>query len=76
MDIDETRKLLFLPNNPPVPVMRRPLWSFMERERSTDSGELCWTAMNSGYQGEGLIDGHYLKYLVDNVLSSDYVFKR
>ena len=56
----------------PVPVMRKPVWSFMERETPED--QLCWAAMNPGYQGKRLIQGHYLDYLVDNVLSSDFEF--
>ncbi len=73
VEIDTVRKLLILPGKEPVPVMRRPVWSFMEREARDD--QLCWTAMNPGYQGEGLIDGKYLEYLVDDVLSSDFTYK-
>ena len=32
VDIDETRKILIMPDKEPVPVMRRPVWSFMERD--------------------------------------------
>ena len=56
-----------------VPIMRRPVWSFMEREGVDD--QLCWTAMNPGYQGKGLLEGHYLDYLVDDVLSDKFKFK-
>ena len=70
VDIDETRKILIMPDKEPVPVMRRPVWSFMERETADD--QLCWTAMNPGYQGEGLIDGTYLDYLVDDVMATDF----
>ncbi len=72
VEIDTVRKLLILPGKEPVPVMRRPVWSFMEREIPDD--QLCWTAMNPGYQGEGLIDGTYLEYLVDDVVSSDFTY--
>ena len=74
VEIDETRKILVLPGKEPVPVMRRPVWSFMEREVADD--QLCWTAMNPGYQGEGLIDGTYFDYLVNDVLSTDFNFKK
>ena len=57
----------------PVPVMRKPVWHFMEREEASD--KLCWTAMNPGYQGKKLIRGHYLDYLVDDVLSSSFKFR-
>ena len=74
MEIDETRKILILPGKEPVPVMRRPVWSFMEREVADD--QLCWTAMNPGYQGEGLIDGVHQNYIVDHVLDSSFVFEQ
>ncbi len=53
--------------------MRRPIWGFMEREVEDD--QLCWTAMNAGYQGDGLIQGNYLNYLVNDVLDDGFVFK-
>ena len=74
VEIDEVRKFLIMPNKEPVPVMRRPVWSFMEREMK--DGQLCWTAMNPGYQGEGLIDGTYFDYVVNDVLSADFKFKK
>ena len=74
VEIDEVRKILIMPDKEPVPVMRRPVWSFMEREVADD--QLCWTAMNPGYQGDGLIDGRYLDYLVDDVLDTEWRFKK
>lgn len=50
----------------PVPVEQRPIWSFMERRVKTS--QLCWTAMNYGNQGVGLILGSYKDYEVSNVL--------
>ena len=72
--IDEVRKILIMPNKEPVPVMRRPVWSFMERETADD--QLCWTAMNPGYQGEGLIDGNHLDYIVKDIFSPVFAFNR
>ena len=77
VEVDEVRKILIMPNKEPVPVMRRPVWSFMEREKSkAEEEQLCWTAMNPGYQGEGLIDGTYYDYLVDDVMTSEFLFKK
>ena len=73
VEVDTVRKLLILPGKKPVPVMHRPVWKFMERE--VDDDQLCWTAMNPGNQGKGLIDGTYLDYLVNDVLSNDFEFK-
>ena len=70
-NIDEVRKLLLFPTSErePIPVMRRPIWTFMERESGTPDG-LCWMAMNVGYQGEGLIQGHYLNYVRSDLFST------
>ena len=73
VEIDVARKLLLLPNKPPVPVMRKPVWAYMEHNVRSD--QLCWVAMNPGYQGNHLIDGHYLDYVVDNILSTDFKFE-
>ena len=70
MDIDEARRLLQLPNMQPVPVMHKPIWHFMEQETPDD--QLCWVAMNPGYQGKKLIEGSYLDYVVDDLLSMDF----
>ena len=70
VEIDETRHLLLLPGmSDPVPVMRKPIWHFMEREKAQQEGHLCWVAMNPGYQGKRLIEGSYLDYVVDDLLS-------
>jgi len=45
----------------------------MEIEVADD--QLCWAAMNPGYQGEGLIDGTYFDYLVNDIFSTDFKFK-
>ena len=68
VEIDTTRKILIMPNKEPVPLMRRPVWSFMERPEVDD--QYCWVTMNPGYQGEGIIDGVYNDYLVDNIIAT------
>lgn len=73
--MDEVRKLLFLPNKPPVPVEWKPVWRFMEKSSDDRNGEHCWASQNPGLQGKGLIDGHYLDYLVEDVLTSGFQFK-
>jgi len=36
----------------------------------------CWKAMNNGIQGEGLIKGNILDYImVSNILEDDFTFK-
>ena len=73
--MDEVRKLLIMPNKAPVAVEWRPVWRFMERRRANQEAvQYCWVAMNPGNQGRGLIDGHYLDYLVENLISSGFQF--
>ena len=76
MFVDNVRKIVILPGKEPVPVQRKPVWAFMEREKSSDNSQFCWTTMNRGYQGEGLIDGTYTDYLVDDVLSTEFMFNK
>jgi len=73
VEIDSTRGFLVMPNKEPVPVTRRPIWAFMEREKANK--DFCWTAMNYGYQGEGLIDGSHSDYVVPDVLADKFSFK-
>ena len=70
------RKLLVMPNKDPVPVEWKPVWKFMKKEKPDKDVQLCWAAMNPGnLQGRGLIDGHYLDYQVEGVLSSVFQFE-
>ena len=71
VSIDKTRKILLMPNKEPVPVMRRPIWAFMEREKDRDQ-QLCWTAMNPGYQGKMLIDFDYIDYRAEDIYSESF----
>ena len=74
--IDEVRKLLLMPNKAPVPVEWKPVWRYLEMEDDEEqSVEHCWAAMNPGLQGKGLIDGHYLDYVVEDVLSTGFTFQ-
>lgn len=74
VEVDVTRRIIIIPNKEPVPIKRRPVWSFMERKNvgGAKTNEECWMAMNPGYQGQGLIDGHYTNYMVDHLFSTDF----
>ena len=66
MEIDPIKKILVYPDNhDPVPV---------EMDNAM-TGKRCWKAMNPGYQGEGLIKGTILDYMVSNLLEDDFVLK-
>ena len=36
------------------------------------TGKPCWKAMNYGHQGEGLIKGNILDYVLSNILVDDF----
>ena len=76
VEIDEMHKSLFLPGKAPVPVEWRPVWRFMERSTEEKNMQHCWASMNPGNQGKGLIDGYYLDYLVEDVLTSGFVLPK
>ena len=71
--IDESERILVLPDKSPVPVRYRPVWGFMKYATGRD--EHCWTAIHTGKQGEGLIKGTYHDYVVSDILSTDFKFK-
>ena len=56
-------------------VRQRPVWGFLKHELpDATGGKKCWATMNRGEQGEGLIDGTYMDYRVDNILSAGFKF--
>lgn len=70
------RKLVLMPNKAPIPVERKPAWKYLEKKNFKEQNLIhCWTVMNRGKQGQGLIDGHYLDYVVEDVLSSGFIFQ-
>ena len=69
IDIDEKRSILVYSNDhDPVPVT-------IDSVMTGDPNKLCWRAMNYGKQGEGLIHGSILDYVVTNLLDTNFKFK-
>ena len=69
VDIDEKKKILVYSDyHDPVPVIK-------DSVMTGDPNKLCWRAMNNGKQGEGLIHGSILDYVVTNLLDTDIKFK-
>ena len=66
MAVDHIKKILTYPDGrDPVPV----------EKDNVMTGRTCWKALNHGYQGEGLIKGSVLDYMVSNLLENDFKFK-
>ena len=69
MDIDTQREMLIYPDgHDPVPVTK-------DTTMTGKPDKPCWKAMNNGIQGEGLIKGNVLDYMVTNILADDFAFK-
>ena len=65
VNIDAQREMLiYADKRNPVPVTKD----------STMTGKQCWKALNYGYQGEGLIKGNILDYVLTNILVDDYPY--
>jgi len=75
VEINEGQRIIILPGKNPVPVRNyHQVWGFMKHK--TAYKQRCCTAMNHGEQAEGLIDGVYRDFLIDNILSDNFKFKQ
>ena len=65
ISIDTQRQMLiYSDGHDPVPVTK-------DSKMAGDGGRQCWKVMNPGHQGEGLIKGKILDYVVPDILSSN-----
>ena len=63
VNIDTQKEILiFADGRNPVPVTKD----------TAMTGKQCWKAMNNGHQGEGLIKGNILDYVLTNILVDDF----
>ena len=66
--IDEIKSILIRPNFPPIPVVK-------SSYQSAEMTKRCWKSMNVGNQGQGLIEGTILDYVVPSLTEKNFVFK-
>ena len=71
IEIDTVKKILIRPGFESIPVEKTVGWSYNKGQTASP----CWKAMNPGHQGEGLIEGGILNYIVDNILERDFALK-
>ena len=63
VDIDVQREMLiYSDGRNPIPVTKD----------TAMTGKPCWKALNYGHQGEGLIKGTILNYVMPNILVDEY----
>ena len=71
IEIDENEKVLLIPGQDPIPVVKRQVWRFVEK--NIESGEsddhFCWTTVHPSSQGHGIIKGTFLDYKVQHILA-------
>ena len=67
MSVDPVKKILTYPDSHDPVVVE--LDNVM-------TGKTCWKAMNPAHQGEGLIEGDVLDYLVSTLLQDDFKLKK
>ena len=61
IEIDTQKQMLIYPDGrDPVPV----------NEDFVMTGKACWKSMNYGTQGQGLIQGNILDYVMENILET------
>ena len=70
VEIDSMKNILIRPNFSPTPVTRS---SYVSRKNHV--AKQCWKVMNTGSQGEGLIEGTILDYVVPSLIDKNFEFK-
>jgi len=73
VEIDKTRNIMIRPGQEPVPVVQSTNWLDGNEDKATTR---CWRAMNTGNQGEGLIQGSVLDYYVKDITNGEFTFKQ
>jgi len=68
VEIDEMKSILIRPNFSPIPVTRSSYQSAQVTKR-------CWKSMNVGNQGQDLIEGTILDYVVPSLTDKNFGFK-
>ena len=71
VSIDVKRHELVMPSERSVRVELKEYWPEVHQKKGN-----CWRAMNPGYQGDELIEGHYLDYVVDHVFATEFEYSR
>ena len=68
--IDSVKRMLVRPGFEAIPVIKDTKWQYNKE----GSGE-CWRVMSVGHQGEKLIQGTILDYIVEDVNQRNFTFK-
>jgi hypothetical protein len=66
--IDKENRQLVLPKRSPIPV------NLEDPKPEVHHKSQCWRPQTPGYQGEGLIEGDYVEYVVSSVFATDFKY--
>ena len=70
--VDPIRGILIRPGFEAIPVVKDQKWQYTGEDASSE----CWRVMNVGHQGENLIEGTILDYIVENINQRKFTFKK
>ena len=68
--IDRKNGLMRIGNIKPFSVRKGVIWPYLHM-----AGQ-CWYAKNAGYQGEGILEGTYTDYIVDDLFDNDFKYNQ
>ena len=70
--VDPITGILICPGFDAIPVVKHQKWQYTKEEASSE----CWRVMDVGHQGEKLIEGTILDYIVENINQRKFTFKK
>lgn len=68
--VDTNNGLMSIGNMSPFSVKKGEIWPYLHQP-----GE-CWYATNAGIQGEGILEGSYTDYIVENLFDSNFKYSQ
>jgi len=68
--IDEESQLLKVGDNTPFSIKEGDLWPYLNTPKK------CWYAIKAGSQGEGILEGSYTDYIVEDLFSVSFKFNK
>ena len=68
--IDKSNGLIRIGNMAPFSVRRGDIWPYLH-----EPGE-CWYANNAGDQGEGILEGSYTDYIVEDLFDTHFKYNQ
>jgi len=62
--IDKRHNIMKIGDHKPISVVKGPAWLFLGIDKD------CWYGKSTSNQGDGVIEGNYLDYMVEELLPS------